>query len=563
MPKTRIRFTKQAKRVFGYLFLAAVFAALAFAPHFISALAFFFPIPLFRLAAKTPKINMLRKSIGYGFLLGLFIDILAYHWLIHTMMVFGHLPWYGSIFFFVAYAFITSFRFMIFFLLLFLRPFFRRKLATKNRNLKWLLTLTTFPIYVTFAWVLAEWLGWQLFPWHFGDLAGGNLVFIQFADIFGIEGVSAILMLCSAWLYGLFLYFIRLQNASLFFKIQRLSRTPAFVFLFITLIVTHLYGFFQYERWEQKSNEARKFTALVPQPNAPLAFSHLKTYAQYQSMMQNLVDTVVEQTRQLYYDAVLAGVYPDIIVWPESAVPFQSYETSLYFRSRVQELLQETNIPILLNDVSKEKGKAFSAMSFVNPDGQVAAKYYKIYLLPFGEMIPLGDKFPKLYEWFPEISDFSSGNAYVLFPSKEYFLLPVICYEVIQSEFIREFFSDTQKKANVLINITNDRWFGKSIESYQHLQLARIRAIELRRSLIRATNSGVSAMVYPSGKQMGLTPLFEKAKRIYTVPLIEKENTFFSVWGAWPLRLISFLYFLLLALLSIGIRDMVKRRISE
>lgn len=113
--------------------------------------------------------------------------------------------------------------------------------------------------------------------------------------------------------------------------------------------------------------------------------------------------------------------------------------------------------------------------------------------------------------------------------------MPLICYEVILPEYARGFDSKTQNEAQFIINITNDAWFGKSVESLQHMTLGVMRAIELRLPIVRSTNSGISAYTASTGAVSGETPMFERVNQVYSVPAMPRSVTLFALVGNLPL----------------------------
>jgi apolipoprotein N-acyltransferase len=148
-------------------------------------------------------------------------------------------------------------------------------------------------------------------------------------------------------------------------------------------------------------------------------------------------------------------------------------------------------------------------------DGAITGSYDKVFLMMFGEYIPFYDTFPWFTDLFPEASNFSRGSEPGSFPlrvrGRDYLLGPLICYEDILPAFTRRV---AKLSPNALVNITNDAWFGRTSEPYQHLALAVFRAVENRLELVRAVNTGVSAHVDAAGRvrartdsvDPGLTP---------------------------------------------------------
>lgn len=139
----------------------------------------------------------------------------------------------------------------------------------------------------------------------------------------------------------------------------------------------------------------------------------------------------------------------------------------------------------------------FNTALLVAPDGEVLGRYDKNYLLIFGEYIPFSDWFPFLKNWLPEAGDYRAGDSVEVFDLNGVRIGLMICYEDIIPSFTRKL---ADKNPHILVNITNDAWFGQTSEPFQHLQLATFRAIENRRFLLRSTNTGITAVVDPVGR---------------------------------------------------------------
>ncbi|HRP69013.1 MAG TPA: apolipoprotein N-acyltransferase, partial [Turneriella sp.] len=202
--------------------------------------------------------------------------------------------------------------------------------------------------------------------------------------------------------------------------------------------------------------------------------------------------------------------------------------------------------PIIINDILHDPStrKDYSNMWHLDGQGVPLANYQKHLLLPFGEFMPMGETFPTLKNLFPAVSDFSHGTKFSLFniATRTGFMkaMPLVCYEVILPNFAQAFDNKTSDAAQFIINITNDAWFGDSVESIQHLTLGVMRAIELRLPIVRATNSGISAYIASNGSVHGKTRLFERVNAVYEVPSMPRSTTLFAFWGYIPLYLFLF-----------------------
>jgi apolipoprotein N-acyltransferase len=234
-----------------------------------------------------------------------------------------------------------------------------------------------------------------------------------------------------------------------------------------------------------------------------------------------------EQSKKLEQQGEL-----DLLVWPESAYGWYIYDGTTNVKANV---LGDVKTPTLFGGLSRRghwgKVKRFNTAFMTNADGDIVGTYDKIYLLAFGEYIPGGEAFPQLYAMSPHTGRFSPGYRTNSVPLGDYRLAVLICYEDILPAFVRRFVVETNP--HLLVNITNDAWFGDTIEPWQHLALAQFRSVEHHRALVRATNSGVSAVVDPVGRVIAQSGVFERAEFATEVPMMQ-EQTLYTWLGDWP-----------------------------
>lgn len=198
---------------------------------------------------------------------------------------------------------------------------------------------------------------------------------------------------------------------------------------------------------------------------------------------------------------------PGIIVWPETAVPLFLREDSR--RTEVEAVARETGAYLLLGAPDRHEGQPRNSAFLLGPDGQMLGQYAKRHLVPFGEYVPL-----RRLLFFVNvlaggaIGEFAPGSEATVFSTPIGRFGVVICYEAIFPGEVREFFL---AGADFLVNITNDAWFGRSAAPAQHLAMAAFRAVENRAYLIRAANTGISAIVAPDGRIAEASGLFTPA----------------------------------------------------
>jgi apolipoprotein N-acyltransferase/photosystem II stability/assembly factor-like uncharacterized protein len=212
--------------------------------------------------------------------------------------------------------------------------------------------------------------------------------------------------------------------------------------------------------------------------------------------------------------------------------------------------------PLLFGLLTQERDdrdhmRTYNSALLVDREGTVQGRYDKVFLLLFGEYLPFSDTFPFLKKWLPESSDFKPGTEVGVFPLGAARLGMLICYEDIIPSFTRRV---AAAGPNVFVNITNDAWFGKTMEPYLHLQLAVFRTIEHRRALVRSTNTGVSAFVDPAGRRIQQTSLDGAETLVWDVPLLEMPTVYGRIGDAFAWACCG------LGLILFGVSRLVPRR---
>jgi apolipoprotein N-acyltransferase len=211
------------------------------------------------------------------------------------------------------------------------------------------------------------------------------------------------------------------------------------------------------------------------------------------------------------------------MVWPETAVPF-FLRREPELGARVRALAAATGVPMLVGspDLGAD-GLLYNSAFLIGTDGRLMGRYDKRHLVPFGEYVPLQRVFFFLDKLVTGIGDFGRGGSATVFVGDSGRFSVMICYEVIFPAEVRGF---TRAGAQFLVNITNDAWFGRSGAPYQHLAMAAIRAVENGSYLIRAANTGVTAIIAPTGEILGQTPIFTEATLTGTIRLRQRHTPY-------------------------------------
>ena len=219
---------------------------------------------------------------------------------------------------------------------------------------------------------------------------------------------------------------------------------------------------------------------------------------------------------------------PRIVVWGEVPAPFY-YDEDPRFRSYANGLARTANAYLLMGVVGRSpEGAPLNSAVLISPEGARVSRYDKVNLVPFGEFVPW--PFAAITKKIStEAGDFAPGTRVVVSPVDSHKIGTFICYESVFPNFVRKFAAGG---AEVLFNISNDGWFGKSAARWQHLEIVRMRAAENRRWILRATNDGVTATIDSAGRVRGSLPSDVQASS-FTGFTYTPEQTLYTRWGDW------------------------------
>jgi apolipoprotein N-acyltransferase len=230
-----------------------------------------------------------------------------------------------------------------------------------------------------------------------------------------------------------------------------------------------------------------------------------------------------------------SGPHSDLIVWPESPAPF--YANDPLFRTAVSDVARRSNAWLLAGNIGTRNASTtpdqtteiYNSASLVSPNGEWAQRYDKLHLVPFGEYVPFKQVFSFAGGLTKEVGDFSRGTSRRPLDAGGTRLGTFICYESIFPDEIRQF---ANNGAQVLVNISNDGWYGDSGAYAQHLKQSRMRAVENNRWLLLDTNTGVTAAIDPYGRIVASAP--RKTRTALRVPYaLYSATTFYTRHGDW------------------------------
>jgi apolipoprotein N-acyltransferase len=230
--------------------------------------------------------------------------------------------------------------------------------------------------------------------------------------------------------------------------------------------------------------------------------------------------------------SLLQESYPQLLVWPETALPF--YPVSGKYTGVLKRMTMESGTALLTGapwyeivDSGRRKVDYFNSALLLDDRGRISGKYYKSHLVPFGEYVPLKKFLPFLAPLVEAAGDFSAGKIERPLVWKNSRIGVLICFESVFPGITRKWVA---AGANMLVNLTNDAWYGKSSAPHQSLAMSVLRAVESRRAVVRAANTGISAFITPLGEVTGESGLFQPYGHAEDVPLLEVK-TFWARYG--------------------------------
>jgi apolipoprotein N-acyltransferase len=462
------------------------------------------------------------KSFAAGLIAGLSNYLSLLYWLISTMHTYGYLPvWLSVMILFLLAFYLSLYTAAFSFLISWLRPGPAAAL-----------------VMIPALWVCLEYLRGVLFsgfPWGligYSQYDFFNL--IQLSDLFGVYGVSFLIVLANCvMLFGL------LCIAGSKWMGKPISRSLAAIFavLFICVMGVVLnYGISRISAIDKTIAKAEPATVSVIQGN-------IDQDVKWDKKFRNAtIDTYFRLSRQEL------AKKPSLIIWPETAAPFY-FGYNVEFTEKVIAGIRDLGACFLIGaptvEIVEELDSYYNSAYLISPDGRVKGRYDKVHLVPFGEYVPFRKFLPFLGKIVEQVGDFNTGSAGSTLKWGQIDMGVLICYEVIFPSLAAKL---AQNNAGLLISITNDAWFGNTGAPYQHFIMAAFRAIETRRPLVRAANTGISGYIDPAGRLLAQTGLFEEAAMTHEIPVIRNYQTFYTRHGdllVWVCFIASLVYIMI------------------
>ncbi len=464
----------------------------------------FVPLLVAILAARRSDSGTLPATAGTGFLLayvsGLIWSAGSCYWVFHSMHVFGGLPTATALGVLVLFCLALAAHHGVFGLLL-------AAAAARGRTRRAL-------ILSPFLWVAVELGRTRItsFPWDLlGTVQVDNIPLSRIATVTGVYGMSFEILLVNA----------AFAAAFLIPGVRRRTILAAALVASVVLQLGVLVG---------APAQPAPLTARLVQQNIPIMNESEWTPQYFQRTMAELAQLSVPQPGELQPGEPA----PRLVVWPESPAPF--YTNDPNFRRQVSEVAKSANAWMIVGSLgvpgvrpTVNTGDLYNSAAILGPDGQWLARYDKIHLVPFGEYVPAQSWLTFAHKLTKEVGQFAPGTERAVFPLDGQKVGVFICYESIFPDEVRQF---ARNGAEVFVNISNDGWFGRYGAPQQHLNQARMRAVENRRWLLRDTDTGITGAIDPYGRLVKRAPREVRTSLDVGYDLV-RGTTFYTRHGDW------------------------------
>jgi apolipoprotein N-acyltransferase len=437
-----------------------------------------------------------RQAFGRGLLSGMVFYVLQLYWIVAVLSTFGGLPWILSALSLLLLAFYMSIYLGLFSCCFYLL----------DRKAGFWLWLPAVPC----IWVGLDWVrSWFIsgFPWmDFGYGLWSVPGALQTADLFGHHFLTFMIVLINLVLY---LFICRR-----FSMVQRMSSAA------VVLILLSCGLLYSKTRWTEildLIDDAAVAEVGIVQGNIEQG----KKWSPEERV--KTVDSYLRLSEPL-----LVEKSPDLIVWPETALPFYPRGNDLI--KPVKAFLTGSGTTLLTGapwyeiiDWDKRQFEYFNGAFMLSETGEPGGHYFKSHLVPYGEYVPLKKYMPFLAPLVEAAGDFTPGVVGSPLEAGRVKAGVLICYESIFPDIGRRW---VENGANVLVNLTNDAWYGKSSAPYQSWAMTVLRSVETRRSLVRSANTGISGVIDPLGRIKSESELFVAWADTIEIPLMTQRSAF-------------------------------------
>lgn len=466
-----------------------------------------------------PKITT-RHRVLQSLLLGVLMSMLCFPWVAYAIKNFGQIPWVISIFIWILFAFINEPQFFFFALLY-------KKIPRNPLAFALVYTALDFAI-----------------PKLFHDTMGHSLFLAtnlrQAASLGGAPLLTFVIIFVNAWLGLALSDFVKARSSSWLPVLKRSLRWAV-----ITLLIFSALQFYG-------KKEREKLQALADQASQSVRFAGIQANigdfdkVAAESGLLHAGEKIMDAYFRLSEQALAQTPKPDILVWPETAYPSNfrspSNPMQLFRDQRLESWVQNHSVPLFFGGYDEVNNLDYNSLFMLYPaplnssvlssDLQV---YHKAVLLPFGEYIPGFGRDSIFKQLFPAMGFFGTGPGAQVFDAQtaggkgpSIKISPLICYEALFPDFTME---GLKKGSQLILNLTNDSWFGSYGEPELHLILTTFRSLETRLPQLRVTNTGISTYIKPDGEITEATGIQKEGLVSAQVPVVKPPPTLLVRWG--------------------------------
>lgn len=439
---------------------------------------------------------------------GLIMNAGGFYWIIGLLQRFGHLPWAIAVLLFLLFCAYQALRFLL----------FGWVVCAIRRH-----TSLPMALIAPITMVTSELSIPAIFPYYLAITQAQQIHIIQIADLTGPLGVTALLLMVNGIVYDIIVG-----------SCYRLSSAIACI---IILIAAICYGHIRINQMAERRAAAPKINVGIVQPNL--------AYNQKGIGQSDMVNTYLSGLQRRSQELEAEGA--DLIVWPETIYPrfISRQRTGDWREAHPLRIQRGFTVPLIFGAMTYDPTTIgrhpFNSALILDRKGLFTARYDKIFLLLFGEYTPGLELLPWVQKFLPDTAgQYSHGQSVVEFPfqtkdGRMWRLAPMICLEDLLPGFGRAI---AGTHPDLMINITDDSWYGDTSEPWEHLALSVYRSVELRTELVRAVNTGVSAYVDATGKIYAQTYSNDPLKKpraadkiLVEVALIEGGHTIYAAIG--------------------------------
>lgn len=443
-----------------------------------------------------------RRGLLLGWLAGLTMTSLGFYWLIGMLQTFSGFPLPLCVLFATLLSAYQGGRIALL-----------GWLTTRAEGRGW-------PPWLAFglAFPTSELVFPLLFPWYYAASVHQVPVLLQWAELGGPLAVGLALVAAN----------LALSECAVAALERRRPRLKAVLAFTSVPVLATVYGLVRIPMIDSATKKAEPVRVALVQADMSLLGKRLNPE---ESLQRHL-----SLTR-----GAMQGKPVDLVVWSETSIggAIDERNANAYYKQRVGSQLPVPTIfgAVLRRPVDDARRYTLSNSALItDAAGDVVGRYDKQFLLGFGEYLPFGETFPILYEWSPNSGRFSPGTSFDPLPAGKHTVATFICYEDIIPSFVNKIMGNGDPE--LLVNLTNDAWFGDTTQPWIHLALAKLRAIEQRRFFVRSTNSGVSAFIDPVGRVMARTPVFTEVAIAEDLRWLD-STTLYRILGDAPWWLLA------------------------